>query len=131
MSLPEEDLVRLRHMRDAAQQALQFCAGRARTELDDDVMLRFALVHAVTVVGEAASRVSAGTRAAHPALAWPAIVGMRNRLVHADFDIDTAMLWDTLAHSVPDLLQQLEAIDGVGPADTATASAGRELSGRA
>jgi uncharacterized protein with HEPN domain len=114
MSLPEDDLVRLRHMRDAAQQALRFCAARSRSDLDDDVMLRFALVHAVTVLGEAASRVSAGTRAAHPDLAWPAIVGMRNRLVHAYFDIDTTMLWGTLAHSVPDLLRQLEAIDGVG-----------------
>lgn len=115
MSLPEEDRVRLRHMRDAAQQALQFCTGRARGDLDTDVMLRFALVHAVTVLGEAASKVSAVTRTAYPGLAWPAIVGMRNRLVHAYFDIDTAMLWDTLAHSVPELLRQVEAIDGVGP----------------
>lgn len=124
MSLPDDDLVRLRHMRDAAQLALRFCVGRARSDLDSDVMLRFALVHAVTVLGEAASRVSAGTRAAHPELAWPAIVGMRNRLVHAYFDIDTTMLWDTLAHSVPDLLQQLELIDGVGPPDSAAAGAG-------
>jgi uncharacterized protein with HEPN domain len=82
MSLPEEDLVRLRHMRDAAQQALQFCVGRARGDLDSDVMLRFALVHALMVLGEAASKVSAATRTAHAGLAWPAIVGMRNRLVH-------------------------------------------------
>lgn len=124
MSLPEEDLVRLRHMRDAAQQALRFCVGRVRSDLDSDVMLRFALVHAVTVLGEAASRVSVVTRAAHPELAWPAIVGMRNRLVHAYFDIDTAMLWDTLALNVPDMLQRLEAIDGVGPPDSATTGAG-------
>jgi uncharacterized protein with HEPN domain len=124
MSLPDEDLVRLRHMRDAAQQAVQFCVGRARSDLDSDVMLRFALVHAVTVLGEAASRVSVDTRAALPALAWPAIVGMRNRLVHAYFDIDTAMLWDTLAHSVPDLLQQLQLIEGVGPPGSATGSVG-------
>jgi uncharacterized protein with HEPN domain len=124
MSLPDDDLVRLRHMRDAAQQAVQFCVGRARSDLDSDVMLRFALVHAVTVLGEAASRVSADTRSALPALAWPAIVGMRNRLVHAYFDIDTAMLWDTLAHSVPDLLQQLQLIEGVGPPGSATGSAG-------
>ena len=49
MSLPESDVVRLRHMLDAGEQAFRFCAGRSRADLDDDVMLRFALVHAITV----------------------------------------------------------------------------------
>lgn len=111
-------------MRDAAQQALRFCAGRVRSDLDSDVMLRFALVHAVTVLGEAASRVSTATRAAYPEVVWPAIIGMRNRLVHAYFDIDTALLWDTLDLSVPDLLRQLQAIEGVGTPGAASGGAG-------
>ena len=51
-----EDRVRLRHMVEAAESALQFIAGRQRPDLDDDRMLLFALVRAIEILGEAASR---------------------------------------------------------------------------
>lgn len=109
MSLPENDVVRLQHMLDAAEQAIRFCAGRSRAELDGDVMLRFALVHAITVVGEAAARISTQTREARPDIAWGSIVGMRNRLVHAYFDIDSDVLWESVNEGLPPLAGQLRA----------------------
>ncbi len=93
-------------MADAAQAALAFLRGRERAELDTDAMLRFALVHAVRIIGEAASRVSAAGRAEATDIEWPVIVGMRNRLVHAHFDIDADILWATVTGSLPALLRQ-------------------------
>jgi uncharacterized protein with HEPN domain len=107
MSLPEKDEVRLRHMLDAAEQALRFCDGRTRADLDDDVMLRFALVHAVTIIGEAASKISEPTRSALPDIAWPAIIGMRHRLVHAYFDVDADVLWQSVNEKLPSLVERL------------------------
>ena len=37
------------------------------------------------------------------------IVGMRNRVVHAYFDVDLNILWDTLTQSLPPLRVQLGA----------------------
>lgn len=107
MSLPENGVVRLQHMLDAAEQAFRFCAGRRRADLDDDVMLRFALVHAITVVGEAAAKVSTPAREALPGIAWGSIVGMRNRLVHAYFDVDSDVLWQSVNEGLPPLAAQL------------------------
>ena len=109
MSLPENDVVRLQHMLDAGEQALLFCAGRSRADLDGDVMLRFALVHAITVVGEAAAKISTQTREALPDIAWGSIVGMRNRLVHAYFDVDSDVLWVSVNEGLPPLAAQLRA----------------------
>lgn len=39
---------------------------------------------------------------------WPQIVGMRNRLVHAYFDINRDVLWDTVELAMPALLAQLK-----------------------
>ena len=110
MSLPENDVVRMQHMLDAGEQALRFCAGRRRVDLDGDVMLRFALVHAITVVGEAAAKISTQTREALPDIAWGSIVGMRNRLVHAYFDIDSDVLWESVNAGLPPLAAQLRAV---------------------
>ena len=103
-----DDDVRIRHMIDAIQAALRFAEGRERADLDLDEMLLFALVRAVEIVGEAASRLSAEGRAQAPAVPWSAVTGMRNRLVHAYFDIDKDILWATVTQALPPLLQQLQ-----------------------
>src|SRR5262249_20950665 len=100
-SMNPHDRVRLRHALHAMNAALEFIAGRSRSDLDSDRMLSFALVRAIEVVGEAASKVSAETRAELADLPWAAMVGMRNRLVHAYFDVNHDILWDTVAQAVP------------------------------
>lgn len=108
-----DDLIRLRHMAEAARLAIGFAHARERADLDRDAMLRLAVLHAVQIVGEAAARLSEAGRAAVPGIEWPAVVGMRNRLVHAYFDINTDILWDTLQFGLPDLLARLQAVEGV------------------
>ncbi len=77
--LPEPDVVRLRHMLDAARKAVEFARGRQRDDLHEDQMPAFALVHALQIIGEAASQVCLATREALPAVPWRLIVGMRHR----------------------------------------------------
>ncbi len=57
----KKDDVRLRHMRDAARRAVEFAKGRNRADLDLDLMLVFALVKAIEIVGEAANQASSST----------------------------------------------------------------------
>ena len=104
-----EDAVRIRHMIDAAEAARSFLDGRQRSSLDEDQMLLFALVRAVEIIGEAASRVTLETRCAVPVVPWMAIIGMRKRLVHAYFDIDRDILWKTVTEEIPDLIPLLAA----------------------
>jgi len=102
-----DDRWRIGHMIEAAEQALDFVRSRTRQDLETDPMLRFALTRAVEIIGEAASQVSEPGRAELPAVPWRQIVGMRNRLVHAYFDIDRDILWDTVQLFLPQLLRQL------------------------
>ena len=105
-----DDRWRVGHMIDAASQALSFVEGRKREDLESDPMLRLALTRAVEIVGEAATQVSEAGRCEFPGVPWPQIVGMRNRLVHAYFDINQNILWDTVQLALPGLLEQLKAV---------------------
>jgi uncharacterized protein with HEPN domain len=109
-----DDLVRLQHIVDSLNSAIRFVEGRQRSDLDADEMLLFALVRAIEVAGEAASRISAGTRNELSDLPWNSIVGMRNRLVHAYFDIDHDILWTTVTEAAPPLVEQLKRLLGGG-----------------
>ena len=72
-------------------------------------MLLFALVRAIEIVGEAASRISAETRQAITEIPWPAVIGMRNRLVHAYFDINYDTVWKIIKDELPVLIAALES----------------------
>jgi uncharacterized protein with HEPN domain len=104
-----DDRWRIGHMIEAAEQALAFVQGRQRADLDSDPMLCLALTRAVEIVGEAAAQVTEGGRGELPAIPWPQIVGMRNRLVHAYFDVNRNILWDTVHRALPVLVAQLKA----------------------
>ena len=74
-------------------------------------MLVLALIKDVEIVGEAASRVSEESRTGLPGIPWSSVVAMRNRLIHAYFDIDLDILWQTVSEDLPELLVKLECIE--------------------
>jgi uncharacterized protein with HEPN domain len=69
-----------------------------------------ALLYTLHIVGEAASRISEGCREAHPEIAWSAIAGLRNRIVHAYGAVDDDVVWDVVCMDVPTLVEALERI---------------------
>lgn len=90
-----DDLIRVRHMIDASRDALSFVSGRTRRDLDDDKMLRLSIVRCVEIIGEAASKLSPECQSEFPAIPWKSIINMRNRLIHAYFDINLDTVWST------------------------------------
>lgn len=105
-----DDRVRVGHMVEAAETVRNFIAGRERGDLDSDRMLLFALVRAVEIIGEAATKVSSEARSTAPSVPWNRIVAMRHRLIHAYFDIDRDILWKTAAEEIPEILPVLQAL---------------------
>lgn len=103
-----DDEVRLRHMLDAACEALSFSLGRNRSDLDRDRMLVLSLVKEIEIVGEAAYQLSQDTRSQFPEIPWEDIIGMRHRLVHAYFDINLDVLWQTIQEDLPPLIEKLQ-----------------------
>ncbi|MDE0096098.1 MAG: DUF86 domain-containing protein [Gammaproteobacteria bacterium] len=97
-------------MLGAAREAVSFMHGRTRDDLDLDRQLVLALGKSIEIVGEAASRVTASSRQDLPQIPWDQIIGMRNRLVHAYFDINLDILWTTAQEDLSKLIDLLESI---------------------
>ena len=95
-------------MLDAAREAVSFAHGQSRADLSGNRMLALSLVKCIEIVGEAAGRIGEETRQQAPQVPWQDIVGMRNRLIHAYFDIDLDRVWDTVEGDLPVLIAQLE-----------------------
>jgi len=102
-----DDRVRLRHMLDYAQEAVELAKGHRREELDTDRLLKYALIHLVEVLGEAAGRVSEAGQRQYPDVALRQARAMRNRLIHGYDMVDPDILWDTIHEDLPTLITQL------------------------
>lgn len=103
-----DDTVRLRHMLDAAREAIGFAVGCTREDLENDRQLILALVKAVEIIGEAAFQLSEETKRQVQGVPWDDVIGMPHRLVHAYFDIDLDTLWRTVQDDLPPLIVELE-----------------------
>ncbi len=108
--LPREDLVRLRHMLDIAREARSYVAGRQREDIWQDSKLGRALTACLMIPGEAANSVSAATQQAHGEIAWSDIIAMRHKLIHAYFDLNLNIVWETVQDDLPVLIPQLEQL---------------------
>ena len=108
--MQKDDAIRLRHMLDAAHEAIEFAQGRTRVDLNGDRKLVLALVKDVEIIGEAAYQVFQTARDQLPGIPWDDIIGMRHRLVHAYFDINLDILWRTVQDDLPPLIAELERV---------------------
>lgn len=107
-SIPRPDAIRLRHMLDAAREALHFAQGKTEHNIGEDRQLALSLVKEIEIIGEAASKVSEPTRSQLTQIPWLDIVDMRNHLIHAYFDVDVGVVWDTVSKDLPPLISALD-----------------------
>jgi len=61
------------------------------------------------ILGEAASKISPEVCAKFPAIPFPKIISMRNRLIHAYFDVNLDIVWTTVSDDLPALSRELDA----------------------
>ena len=105
MSGPEA--IRLRHMLDAAEEALSFLDGRTFADLHRDRMFLLAVVKEIEIIGEAATRISDESRKTLPQVPWPKIVAMRNRLIHAYANVSLDLVWEVVCDRLGPLIARL------------------------
>ena len=103
------DAERLDDILAAAESAVRFTrpSGQGRTE--DEVLLA-ALTYQIIIIGEASRAISDETRADFPTLPWHRMVGMRNRVVHAYWSVDSDNVWGTVETDLPQLIEELHRV---------------------
>ena len=93
-----------------AEIAVELVVGLSAEDLRRDVRTRLALERALEIVGEAAGKVPNTVRARHADLAWTQMGALRNRLAHAYFGIDHALLHRIAGELLPPMLARLREI---------------------
>lgn len=100
----------LRDIVEATQSIERFLLGVDYTNFQQSDLLRSAVLQKLTIIGEAAARVSREFQSRHPSVEWADIIAFRNIAVHAYFAVDWDIVWTTAREDVPMLKEQIESI---------------------
>ena len=97
-------------MVDAATEAITFVGEFSFAEFRQNRMMVQAVVRSLEIVGEAANQLTSDFKNKNPEIDWRTIIGMRNRLIHAYFDIDYQVVWKTVKEDLPSFIEQLKIL---------------------
>ena len=100
----------LGHMLEAIRLASSYVDGLDYEEFLADRRTQQAVILNIVVIGEAATRLAAEHLEfiqRFSDVPWKSMRGMRNRMAHGYFDIDLAIVWQTVHTSLPELASRL------------------------
>jgi uncharacterized protein with HEPN domain len=100
----------LRDILEAAEHISTFLSGCDFEKWQRSELIRSAVVQKLSVIGEAAARISEQTKARHAAVPWSKVAAFRNLLVHAYFGLDWSVIWQAATEQMPVLARQIASI---------------------
>ena len=75
-----------------------------------DLKTQAAILHEITVLGEAVKRLSAAFRQKHPDIPWGRIAGMRDKLIHAYDEVDLERVWEVAEQDISHLKSRIQPL---------------------
>lgn len=106
------DRITLTQIIEHTKEAIEYTRNVTIDDLSQNRLLELALIRLLEIIGEAAKRLSQDTRNLYPEIPWSEVIGLRNRLIHGYDRVDRSILWNTIQHDLPVLLQVLDANPG-------------------
>jgi uncharacterized protein with HEPN domain len=99
--MKHDDTVYLQHVLDAIQQIETYLTGVDETRFYAERLIQDGVIRQLEIVGEAVKRISPTSRDLAPQIPWPAIAGMRDKLIHNYFGVDLNQVWLAATRDTP------------------------------
>jgi len=97
----------LQDIQEAITDIEEFVANMTYEEFIKDRKTLNAVVRSIEIIGEASKKLPNSLKAKYAELPWKEIMGMRDKLIHAYFGMDTETIWETIKHNIPTLKQTI------------------------
>lgn len=91
----------------AARLIQNFISDMPKQQFFGDMKTQSAVLHQLTVLGEAVKRLSPNFRNQHPVLPWALMAGMRDHLIHGYDAVDLEEVWNTATRDIPQVLTKI------------------------
>jgi uncharacterized protein with HEPN domain len=104
------DLAWVLDMLQASRKALDYARGLSEEQFGASSLHQDAILRQLTIVGEAAKRVTVEFRVNHHSIPWLHIAGFRDVVVHDYARVDLQEVWRIVQQDLPTLITLLEPL---------------------
>lgn len=101
------DLDRIEDMLTACRDVMEITRELNPISFAEDKVRRLAILHSLTIIGEAANAVSPECQSKNAHLPWRRVIAFRHRIVHGYGQVDLDLVWQVATAMVPDLHREL------------------------
>lgn len=108
--MEKSDNIFLIHILDSISKIEQYLDGIEKEEYDKNTLIQDGVIRQLEIIGEAAKNISSALRESNTQLPWQDMAGMRDKLIHHYFGIDTELVWETAKNDLPFLKSEIQNI---------------------
>lgn len=101
--MKKSDTVYLKHIWDAINQIETYVATLDYLQFEQTRLVQDGVIRQLEIIGEASRNLSDEFRDDHAELPWRQIIGLRNRLIHAYFDVNLGIIWEIVQVNIPQM----------------------------
>ena len=95
---------------EALEKIEEYTAGIDFIAFTKDKKTIDAVIRNFEILGEATKQIPENIKSKYSKVPWKEMAGMRDKLAHAYFGIDAAVLWETVTKRIPGLKDQIQEI---------------------
>jgi uncharacterized protein with HEPN domain len=108
--MKRDDSAYLKHILDAIFQIEEYVRGVSLEQFKETKLVQDGVIRELEIIGEASRNLSTELCKSQPETPWKQIIGLRNRIIHAYFDIDLFAVWEIVTEDLPLLKEQVKRI---------------------
>jgi uncharacterized protein with HEPN domain len=108
--MKKDDSVYLHHIMDAFVQIERYTDGVSHDDFMENRLLQDGVIRQLEVMGEAARNLTEDLRNEYPNIPWRQMIGLRNRMIHAYFNVNLQIIWEIIQGDIPNLKKDINYV---------------------
>lgn len=111
LSMKKDNSIFLNHILEAINNIEDYVENiSSQEEFTTNKKTRDAVLRSFQVIGEAAHNLDEEFIKSQSDIEWKKVIGMRNFIIHEYFEVDLAIVWDTIKEDLPAFKQTIKKL---------------------
>lgn len=110
VNMTKEPDIFLQHILESIELIEKRVKNVTYKEFVDNIDLQDMVIRRLEIIGEAVRKLPKEFREIHSYIDWQNPAGMRSALIHGYFEVDLAVVWDTVSNDLPPFKEQIKKL---------------------